>query len=96
MFQIFGLESLLGSDLLWPLLLGLTAVPAVLQTVLLHFCPESPRYLLISLNQEEEARKGQTPLLCSRVDQSGEVREHYSPEGGPSLGPVVLLEGARG
>ncbi|XP_067093768.1 solute carrier family 2, facilitated glucose transporter member 3 [Osmerus mordax] len=55
--QIFGLESLLGSDLLWPLLLALTALPAVLQTILLHFCPESPRYLLISLNQEEEARK---------------------------------------
>ncbi|XP_023648466.1 solute carrier family 2, facilitated glucose transporter member 1 [Paramormyrops kingsleyae] len=55
--QIFGLESLLGSETLWPLLLALTALPAVLQCLLLPFCTESPRYLLITLNQEEEARK---------------------------------------
>ncbi|KAJ8334367.1 hypothetical protein SKAU_G00400060 [Synaphobranchus kaupii] len=55
--QIFGLEGLLGSDKLWPLLLAMTALPAVLQCVLLPFCPESPRYLLIKLNQEEEAQK---------------------------------------
>jgi hypothetical protein len=57
--QIFGLEFLLGSEALWPLLLALTALPAILQTILLPFCAESPRYLLISLNQEDEARKGQ-------------------------------------
>lgn len=56
--QIFGLESILGSDNLWPLLLALTILPAILQSVMLPFCPESPRYLLIVLNQEEEARKG--------------------------------------
>ncbi|XP_018591399.1 solute carrier family 2, facilitated glucose transporter member 3 [Scleropages formosus] len=53
--QIFGLEALLGSDSLWPLLLAATALPAVLQSVMLLFCPESPRYLLINLNREEEA-----------------------------------------
>lgn len=57
-FQIFGLESLLGSDTLWPVLLALTILPAIVQSIMLPFCPESPRYLLISLNQEEEARKG--------------------------------------
>lgn len=56
--QIFGLESILGSDNLWPLLLALTILPAILQSIMLPFCPESPRYLLIVLNQEEEARKG--------------------------------------
>ncbi|XP_066529832.1 solute carrier family 2, facilitated glucose transporter member 3a [Hoplias malabaricus] len=55
--QILGLEFLLGSDTLWPLLLALTVIPAVLQCLLLPFCPESPRYLLINLNKEEEARK---------------------------------------
>ncbi|XP_030249482.1 solute carrier family 2, facilitated glucose transporter member 3 [Sparus aurata] len=55
--QIFGLESLLGSDTLWPVLLALTILPAIVQSIMLPFCPESPRYLLISLNQEEEARK---------------------------------------
>ncbi|NP_001002643.1 solute carrier family 2, facilitated glucose transporter member 3a isoform X2 [Danio rerio] len=55
--QIFGLESLLGSDKLWPILLALTILPAILQCFLLPFCPESPRYLLINLNEEEQARK---------------------------------------
>ncbi|XP_016389298.1 solute carrier family 2, facilitated glucose transporter member 3-like isoform X2 [Sinocyclocheilus rhinocerous] len=60
--QILGLELLLGSQYLWPLLLALTVVPAVLQCVMLIFCPESPRYLLITLNQEEEARQVLTRL----------------------------------
>ncbi|KAM4725661.1 solute carrier family 2, facilitated glucose transporter member 1-like [Anableps anableps] len=55
--QIFGLEVLLGSAKLWPLLLALTVAPAVLQcTILLPFCSESPRFLLINLKQEEQAR----------------------------------------
>ncbi|XP_028984849.1 solute carrier family 2, facilitated glucose transporter member 3 [Betta splendens] len=55
--QILGLEFLLGSDALWPVLLALTILPSVLQSVMLLFCPESPRYLLIVLNEEEKARK---------------------------------------
>lgn len=58
LLQIFGLESILGSDNLWPLLLALTILPAIVQSIMLPFCPESPRYLLIVLNKEEEARKG--------------------------------------
>lgn len=72
--QIFGLESLLGSDTLWPLLLALTALPAVLQTILLPFCPESPRYLLISLNQEEEARKALVRLRGTE-DVADDIQE---------------------
>lgn len=59
--QIFGLEALLGSAKLWPLLLALTVAPAVVQCILLPFCPESPRFLLINLKQEEQARKGMLP-----------------------------------
>ncbi|XP_028298632.1 solute carrier family 2, facilitated glucose transporter member 3a isoform X2 [Gouania willdenowi] len=55
--QIFGLEALLGSQKMWPLLLALTVAPAVLQCILLPFCPESPRFLLINLKQEEQARQ---------------------------------------
>lgn len=35
--------------------------PAVVQCALLPFCPESPRFLLINLKQEEQARKGRRP-----------------------------------
>ncbi|XP_030644441.1 solute carrier family 2, facilitated glucose transporter member 3a [Chanos chanos] len=72
--QIFGLESLLGSDKLWPVLLALTVLPAVLQCILLPFCPESPRYLLINLNQEEQARKALVRLRGSE-DVSKDMQE---------------------
>lgn len=57
-WQILGLDMLLGSQKLWPLLLGLTVLPAVLQTIMLLFCSESPRYLLINLQEEDKARQG--------------------------------------
>uniref|UniRef100_A0A665WVP8 Solute carrier family 2, facilitated glucose transporter member 4 n=1 Tax=Echeneis naucrates TaxID=173247 RepID=A0A665WVP8_ECHNA len=56
--QILGMESLLGSEDLWPVLLGLTVVPTVLQMALLPFCPESPRFLYIVRCQEHHAKSG--------------------------------------
>ncbi|XP_008319988.1 solute carrier family 2, facilitated glucose transporter member 4 [Cynoglossus semilaevis] len=56
--QILGLESLLGSEHLWPVLLGLTVVPTVLQMALLPFCPESPRFLCIIRCQDHQAKNG--------------------------------------
>ncbi|XP_051999579.1 solute carrier family 2, facilitated glucose transporter member 3-like isoform X2 [Xyrauchen texanus] len=72
--QIFGLESLLGSEDLWPLLLALTVLPAVLQSVMVFFCPESPRYLLINLNQEKEARQV-LMRLRGHSDVEDDIRE---------------------
>ncbi|XP_056331209.1 solute carrier family 2, facilitated glucose transporter member 3 [Danio aesculapii] len=72
--QILGLESLLGSQTLWPLLLALTALPAVIQSIMLIFCLESPRYLLISLNKEDEARQVLTSLR-GHTDVEDDIRE---------------------
>ncbi|XP_025030934.1 solute carrier family 2, facilitated glucose transporter member 11-like isoform X2 [Python bivittatus] len=44
--QIMGLRDLLGTEVLWPLLLALCGFPALLQLLLLPFFPESPPYLL--------------------------------------------------
>ncbi|XP_056281634.1 solute carrier family 2, facilitated glucose transporter member 2-like isoform X10 [Pseudoliparis swirei] len=55
--QVIGLDFVFGNDDMWPLLLGLSGAPAVLQTFLLPLCPESPRYLYIVLGKEPEARK---------------------------------------
>uniref|UniRef100_A0A673D129 Solute carrier family 2, facilitated glucose transporter member 4 n=1 Tax=Sphaeramia orbicularis TaxID=375764 RepID=A0A673D129_9TELE len=54
--QILGLEALLGSEELWPVLMGVTVVPTVLQMALLPFCPESPRFLYIVRCQEHHAK----------------------------------------
>ncbi|KAK6325384.1 hypothetical protein J4Q44_G00047260 [Coregonus suidteri] len=55
--QVLGLEFLLGNDYYWPVLLGLSGAPAVLQSLLLPLCPESPRYLYIKRGMVEEAKK---------------------------------------
>uniref|UniRef100_A0A8C4II72 Solute carrier family 2 member 2 n=1 Tax=Dicentrarchus labrax TaxID=13489 RepID=A0A8C4II72_DICLA len=55
--QVIGLDFILGNDDMWPLLLGLSGAPAVLQSFLLPLCPESPRYLYILQGKEQEARK---------------------------------------
>ncbi|XP_006738306.1 solute carrier family 2, facilitated glucose transporter member 3 [Leptonychotes weddellii] len=47
----------MGTEELWPLLLGFTIIPAVLQSAALPFCPESPRFLLINRKEEESARE---------------------------------------
>ncbi|MEQ2214249.1 hypothetical protein XENOCAPTIV_026949 [Xenoophorus captivus] len=57
--KILGLETLLGSEHLWPVLMGLTVVPTVLQMGLLPFCPESPRFLYIIRSQEHHAKSGE-------------------------------------
>uniref|UniRef100_A0A4W5NK46 Solute carrier family 2 member 1a n=1 Tax=Hucho hucho TaxID=62062 RepID=A0A4W5NK46_9TELE len=57
MAQVFGIESIMGNSTLWPFLLGFTFIPAMLQCILLPFCPESPRFLLINLNEELKARE---------------------------------------
>nr|KAI8752096.1 solute carrier family 2; facilitated glucose transporter member 1-like isoform X1 [Biomphalaria glabrata] len=54
--QILGFPEVLGNADLWNLLLGLAIFPCLFQLVVLPFCPESPRYLLISKHKEVEAK----------------------------------------
>lgn len=68
--QVLGIEQILGTNDGWPILLGLAVCPAVLQLILLPVCPESPRYLLITKQWEEEARKGMFEIrqkICKAV-----------------------------
>uniref|UniRef100_A0A8C3G685 Solute carrier family 2, facilitated glucose transporter member 4 n=1 Tax=Cyclopterus lumpus TaxID=8103 RepID=A0A8C3G685_CYCLU len=72
--QVLGLESLLGVADLWPILLGLSVVPAVFQMALLPFCPESPRFLYIVRCQEHQAKRG-LRRLTGRQDVSSMLAE---------------------
>ncbi|XP_007493090.1 solute carrier family 2, facilitated glucose transporter member 5 isoform X1 [Monodelphis domestica] len=63
--QIFGLRSILTSEEGWPILLGITGIPAALQLLLLPFFPESPRYILMQKGDEEGARKALKKLRNS-------------------------------
>lgn len=55
--QLFGLRSILANQKGWPILLGLTGIPAALQLLTLPYFPESPRYLLLGKKNQEAARK---------------------------------------
>uniref|UniRef100_A0A663LSM4 Solute carrier family 2, facilitated glucose transporter member 5 n=1 Tax=Athene cunicularia TaxID=194338 RepID=A0A663LSM4_ATHCN len=74
--QILGLNVILGNAGGWPLLLGLTGIPSLIQALTLPFFPESPRYLLIQKGDEERARQALQKLRgCNDVDD--EIEEMY-------------------
>ncbi|KAF5904682.1 solute carrier family 2, facilitated glucose transporter member 5 [Clarias magur] len=54
--QVFGIRNILGNAEGWPIMLSLTGVPALIELILLPFCPESPRYMLIQRGDENNAR----------------------------------------
>ncbi|XP_003925144.1 solute carrier family 2, facilitated glucose transporter member 2 isoform X1 [Saimiri boliviensis] len=83
--QIIGLEFILGNHDLWHILLGLSAVRAILQSLLLFFCPESPRYLYIKLDEEVKAKKSLKGLrgyddVTKDINEMRKEREEASRE----------------
>jgi len=58
--QILGLEFVMGTELLWPWLLGVALLPAIFQLSTLPVCPESPKYILINQGKEIEAQNALT------------------------------------
>uniref|UniRef100_H2Y402 Major facilitator superfamily (MFS) profile domain-containing protein n=1 Tax=Ciona savignyi TaxID=51511 RepID=H2Y402_CIOSA len=76
--QVLGLRWLLGTSTLWPLLLALTGVFAVYQLAVIPFCPESPRFLLVKMNKEDEAREALQWLRGSHYNSKEEMNQMSS------------------
>ncbi|NXC94954.1 GTR5 protein, partial [Certhia familiaris] len=74
--QILGLNNILGNAEGWPVLLGLTGIPSLIQLLTLPFFPESPRYLLIQKGNEEQARRA-LQRLRGWEDVDDEIQEMY-------------------
>lgn len=55
--QILGLDSVMGTEDLWPYDLGATVVPIVIMLCSLPWCPESPRFLMLTAMDENKAEK---------------------------------------
>ncbi|KAG7274667.1 hypothetical protein CRUP_004591, partial [Coryphaenoides rupestris] len=73
--MVAGQETALGTPHQWDLMLSLSLIPAALQYLVLPFCPESPRYLLLTRGQEARA---ESALLRLRGDPDmveAELRE---------------------
>ncbi|XP_064645201.1 glucose transporter type 1-like [Lineus longissimus] len=72
--QVLGINEAFGNEKYWSLLLGLSGVPCVLMLISLPFCPESPRYLLITKQLEKEARSA-LERLRGTTDVQDELEE---------------------
>ncbi|KAM7005851.1 solute carrier family 2, facilitated glucose transporter member 11-like isoform 2-T2 [Tautogolabrus adspersus] len=55
--QIIGIKEMMGTEDMWPYLLAISGIPAILQFVTLLFFPEAPRYLYIDKGDTEGCKK---------------------------------------
>uniref|UniRef100_A0A8D0BRW3 Solute carrier family 2, facilitated glucose transporter member 5 n=1 Tax=Salvator merianae TaxID=96440 RepID=A0A8D0BRW3_SALMN len=98
--QILGMRMILGSAEGWPILLGLTGIPAALQLLLLPFFPESPRYLLIQKGDEEGARAALKRLrgwddVEDEIEEMRQEDEAEKAEGRMSIITLLTYRGLR-
>ncbi|XP_042334543.1 solute carrier family 2, facilitated glucose transporter member 5-like [Sceloporus undulatus] len=98
--QILGMRMILGNFEGWPILLGLTGVPAALQLVLLPFFPESPRYLLIQKGDEAGARKALKRLrgwedVDDEIEEMRQEDQAEKAEGRMSVITLFTYQGLR-
>uniref|UniRef100_A0A4X2KW66 Major facilitator superfamily (MFS) profile domain-containing protein n=1 Tax=Vombatus ursinus TaxID=29139 RepID=A0A4X2KW66_VOMUR len=72
--QTFDLDSIMGNEELWPLLLGFIFIPSLIQRALPPFCPDSPHFLLFNHNEENKA-KSILKKLQGTTDVSSDLQE---------------------
>ncbi|VDM41964.1 unnamed protein product [Toxocara canis] len=52
---LIGLPEVMGNENLWPYAFGLPGLQALILCIILPFCPESPKYLLVANRNEQKA-----------------------------------------
>lgn len=77
--NVLGLENILGGESTWPILLGLAAVPSLLQCIILPFMPETPRHLILTKGKIEEAENALRKLR-NKDDVKSEILKIQSEE----------------
>ena len=59
-----SLCRIIGTAELWPYLILLQAIPAVVSLAITPFMPDTPRYLMLRKHDEPAAQKGRRPHAC--------------------------------
>ncbi|XP_062590446.1 membrane transporter D1-like [Saccostrea cucullata] len=77
--QILGLDVVMGTEHLFQYVLGATVIPVAMMLCLLPWCPESPRFLMLVMKDEDEAEKALIWLRAT--DDVGEELEEMRSEG---------------
>ncbi|XP_034713957.1 solute carrier family 2, facilitated glucose transporter member 1 [Etheostoma cragini] len=82
LLQVAGLDTVLGTEHYWAMMLSLSVIPALTQYLVLPFCPESPRYLLIDQGEESKAEaallrlRGSSDKVFSELEEMKEEAAH--------------------
>ncbi|XP_042334541.1 solute carrier family 2, facilitated glucose transporter member 5-like [Sceloporus undulatus] len=72
--QILAFREIMGNAEGWPIVMSLSGILALFQSILMPAFPESPRYLLIVKKDEEQARQALKQLRFNQ-DVEGEIEE---------------------
>ncbi|CAF1018019.1 unnamed protein product [Adineta ricciae] len=88
--EIISTPIMLGTDSRWPLIMVIAGVPSVTQFILLQFCYESPRYLLMNRGDEQGARQALSALrkrfdIEDEINEMKQEAEHLRDEGHVSI-----------
>ncbi|XP_075303848.1 solute carrier family 2, facilitated glucose transporter member 1 [Odontesthes bonariensis] len=80
--MVAGLETVLGTEHHWAIMLSLSLIPALAQYLILPFCPESPRYLLINQGEKCKAEvallrlRGRADKVFAELEEMKEEASH--------------------
>ena len=72
---VLGFDSLLGNGSYWPHLFTVLLVCAFIQMIVLSFCPESPRFLLIDKNDPDGSFCALTQLRGKSYATRNEIQQ---------------------
>ena len=61
---LMGLPEVLGSAKLWPWAFAFPGIPALMLVFILPFCPESPKFTLMTLGKREESKEAIKRLVA--------------------------------
>lgn len=83
--EIISTPKILGTDTRWPFIMVIAGVPSVSQFILLQFCYESPRFLLMNRGDEKGAREALSALrerfdVDDEIDEMKQEAEHLKGE----------------
>uniref|UniRef100_A0A8C4S1M9 Solute carrier family 2 member 2 n=1 Tax=Erpetoichthys calabaricus TaxID=27687 RepID=A0A8C4S1M9_ERPCA len=87
--QVIGLDFLLGNESLWPILLGLSGAPAILQIVLLLLCPESPVISTSNLGRSKKKLRGGQDITQDLAEMNNE-KEEAKKQKKVSVGQLII------
>ncbi len=99
--NVIGLDVVLGTDDLWPVIFGLSLVPTAIH-VGLFFTVESPKYMYINKSDEEKTREillklrdDDSRLVQAEIDDLCEEKERSSQQKSVTWGDMLTKPSLR-